>query len=137
MKWNINNGGKMAKVKSERKNYIIMVSRQMMRKLNITVESDGDQNIDQFRDCYWESLNVKVMQMSSTTKGRILEKAVTVDSPDVNSNPHRFTGWNRTYGRRLERLKDSNGEDLLNNIATAVILATIWDILNAQKRKEE
>lgn len=126
----------MTKQKFDRRNYIIMVSRQMMRKLNITVESDSDQNIDQFRDCYWESLNVKVMQMSSATKGRILEKAVTVNSPDMNSNPHRFTGWSRTYGRRLEGLEDSNGEDLLNDIATAVVLATIWDILNAQKRKE-
>ncbi len=126
----------MKKKRGDRNNYIIMVARTVMKETGITVELVGDDSIQEFTQSYRKSVYTRVAKMSPETRGRIVEKALAPGSTDEKTSPRRVTYWGGTHDGLIVNIVHSSGDDILNDIATAVVLATIWDIINPTRRKK-
>lgn len=116
-------------------NHIIMLARGVMGNVSIS-ELGEDTLVTQFGRRHWVVVKGAVSVMSDSKRLEIVQAAVTSEQPDKTTTPHRITAWSNVNPIVTCGLQNKSGPEIVSDIATAVVIATIWDILNAQKRKE-
>ena len=121
----------MPKKNSDRTNYIIMVARTVMRETGIPHESRPGQTLTEFANQYWVLVQANISGMSAEAKGRIIQRALAPGSTDLETEPHRTVSWYLVKREVFDDLGCHNGSMLLDNFATAVVIATIWDIIDS------
>ncbi len=121
----------MPKKNSDGTNYIIMVTRTVMRETGIPHESIPGQTLTGFANQYWVVVRVNISGMSAEAKGRIIQRALAPGNTDLETEPHRTVSWYLVKREVFDDLGFHNGNMLLDNLATAVVIATIWDIVDS------
>ena len=127
----------MPKNSGDRNNYIIMVARNTMREAGIPNESRPDLTLTELANQYWTSVGTIVSGMSAAAKGRIIQRALAPGDTDTTTNPIRTVSWYLVKREVFDDFGSQNGNMLLDNIATAVVIAAIWDIIDSQLMKGE
>ncbi len=113
-----------------------MLASTTMGAAGITKSDVLALQLTEFGQKKWDAVKVVVSLMSIECRAWIISQAIT-RSPDTLTTPNRKTSWSKVNPMMNCNLEHDHGSAIIDNIATAVVLATIWDILNAQKRKEE
>ena len=121
----------MPKKNSGRTNHIIMVARTVMRETRIPHESRPNQTLAEFANQYWVAVRVNISGMSAEAKGRIIQRALAPGNTDLETEPHRTVSWYLVKREVFDDLGFHNGNMLLDNLATAVVIAAIWDIIDS------
>ena len=116
-------------------NHMVMLAHTVMGNVGI-LGLDGDKFVTQFGRRHWEKVKAAVSVMSDAKEVEIVLAAVTSEKPDNTTTPHRVTGWSQVNPIITCELQSKCGHEIVSDIATAVVLATIWDILNPPKKKE-
>ena len=111
-----------------------MLARGVMGNVGISKLGE-DTLVTQFGRRHWEKVKAAVSVMSDAKRVEIVLAAVTSENPDLNTNPHRVTGWSQVNPIITCELQNKCGPEIVSAIATAVVIATIWDILNPPKKK--
>lgn len=116
----------------ENRNYIIMLTKQVMRETEIPCLPIQDQSLPLFTEQHWRSVHANISGMSAETKGRIVQKALISGVSDTTTTPHRTVGWYTVWRQLSQEMCNCDGNEILNNIATAVVIATMWDLIDHQ-----
>lgn len=107
----------------EKNNYIIMLTRSMMKGLGIPKQID-EKGIHQ----HIKSITAWVGKLSPQQKGLIVSKGLKHGGSDHTTNPPRTTSPYVLTDEPLPGFKDHSGEEILNRLALLVILSVIADL---------
>lgn len=121
----------MAEGPKERSNYIIMVTRTMMKEIGKPIDERGIDYIRRNnRDIFtW------VYKISPQQKGLIVSKGLAGNTVDDTTNPKRVTPMFSVGSGMMKVVEHNSGNDILNHLAWNVLCSTAIDIINDKHPK--
>jgi hypothetical protein len=114
-----------------------MLASTTMNAAGITESDVQDTLLTDFGRRKWDAVKVVVGLMSMECKAWIISQAIATGSPDTSTRPNRYTSWSKVNPIMNCHLEHDNGSAIIDNVATAVVLAAIWDILYSKKTRKE
>lgn len=123
--------------------YIIKVTRNLITRLNVYwVISGSKPSLEEFAGILYPKIKSVISTWSPQTLGLVISFSLGYnESPDTTTTPSRTTRTHMVTGKykglfdsefeikKEEDLIELSGKYLLSDIATRVLVATMWDIM--------